>query len=95
MGGSLDETYCKEKEVGVYATDFEFVGPSACIVPDSDSNNVESRPLIRNGQWVPSTLLVPENKWAALVDGHKRAERNGSLASSRRSFFYFRFTLQS
>lgn len=77
---SISPSTLGHSEVGVYITDFEFVGPSAVLVPDNVS--VAPKPLMGPNGWVPSAMLVPQTKWCALVDGHKRAEKNGSWASN-------------
>lgn len=77
---SMSPSNLGHDQVGVYITDFEFVGPSAVLIPDNVS--VVPKPLMGPNGWVPSAMLVPQTKWCALVDGHKKAEKNGSWASS-------------
>ena len=59
--------------VGVCTSEFHFVAPSAVLVPD----NVSAVPIFLKGPdgWVPSVVLE-------MVDWHKKAEQNGSWASS-------------
>ena len=76
-GGTIEPN-----QIAFYGTDFEFVGPSAMLVPDKTlMPNDMARPLIRDGKWVPSAVSIPETKWCALVDGQRRSDAAGASTS--------------
>ena len=69
-------------QVAFFGDGFEFKGPSAMLVPDPSMKvNDVSKPLIKDGAWVASAVLVPETKWSALIDGHRRSCQAGTSLS--------------
>lgn len=81
-------------QVAFFGDDFEFVGPSAMLIPEETMKvNDVSKPLIKDGAWVQSAILVPATKWAALVDGHRRSCQAGTSPSKNMSVQVLRFHL--
>lgn len=57
-------------DVGVYLTDFEFVGPSACLVPSPVASTVPQPMMGADGKWLPGAILINDQMWLSLVEGH-------------------------
>ena len=66
--------------IAFYATEFEFTGPYAVLTPDETlGQNDMPQPKIKSGQWQAPCVLIPVQKFDAIIHGHQSADEQGFL----------------
>ena len=68
--------------VAFYATEFEFTGPYAVLIPDEALGQSDMpKPKLKSGKWQAPCILIPVQKFDAIVHGHKNADDQGASGS--------------